>query len=210
MAAAVLAMIEKKDIQGLIKQGYGYLKHGKYLLLQLQDPGDFQHWLESHIDSITPASASKPTQAISLAFTCEGLRTLGLPEDSLATFSREWRESMVTPERSARLGDRQHNDPNDWLWGAPHQERIDILLCGFFDSGKACNDWVGAIRKLTFLKEIRALDTQQLPHSKEHFGFRDGISQPAIKGLHNAGEDFNAIEPGEFILGYRNEYDETP
>jgi putative iron-dependent peroxidase len=57
---------------------------------------------------------------------------------------------------------------------------------------------------------------------REPFGFRDGLAQPVIRGLReeqgaalkqakrDAGGlyDDRVVEPGEFILGYRNEYDE--
>ena len=56
----------------------------------------------------------------------------------------------------------------------------------------------------------------------EAFGFRDGLAQPVIRGLRvdesdglkqairDAGPlyDDRVVAPGEFILGYRNEYDE--
>jgi cytochrome P450/deferrochelatase/peroxidase EfeB len=41
----------------------------------------------------------------------------------------------------------------------------------------------------------------------EHFGFRDGISQPIIRGTQRflkRVHDRDVVEPGEFILGYRN------
>jgi Dyp-type peroxidase family len=41
----------------------------------------------------------------------------------------------------------------------------------------------------------------------EHFGFRDGISQPAIRGTQRFLKGVSkrdVVEPGEFILGYRN------
>ena len=43
---------------------------------------------------------------------------------------------------------------------------------------------------------------------KEHFGFADGISQPTIDGLSVARGHARRtrFEPGEFILGYANEY----
>jgi len=57
---------------------------------------------------------------------------------------------------------------------------------------------------------------------REAFGFRDGLAQPVIRGLREdqgaalkqaireAGPlyDDRVVAPGEFILGYRNEYDE--
>ncbi|MET0179575.1 MAG: hypothetical protein ABW194_03710 [Novosphingobium sp.] len=43
--------------------------------------------------------------------------------------------------------------------------------------------------------------------TKEHFGFRDGISQPVIRGTNKAAAPVpprDLVEPGEFLLGYRN------
>ncbi len=45
------------------------------------------------------------------------------------------------------------------------------------------------------------------PTSHEHFGFRDGISQPVIRGAEQFSPGHNAhdiVAPGEFVLGYRN------
>jgi Dyp-type peroxidase family len=41
---------------------------------------------------------------------------------------------------------------------------------------------------------------------REHFGFADGVSQPAIVGYHDSRSQLHAIKPGEFLLGYPNEY----
>ena len=41
----------------------------------------------------------------------------------------------------------------------------------------------------------------------EHFGFVDGISQPAVDGLHATGPAADTLRAGELVLGYRNEYD---
>lgn len=41
----------------------------------------------------------------------------------------------------------------------------------------------------------------------EHFGFRDGISQPAMRGIGRSTRgipDRDIVEPGEFIIGYKN------
>lgn len=41
----------------------------------------------------------------------------------------------------------------------------------------------------------------------EHFGFRDGISQPAMRGVGTMARGIperDIVEPGEFIIGYRN------
>ncbi|MGH2943041.1 MAG: Dyp-type peroxidase, partial [Solirubrobacteraceae bacterium] len=50
---------------------------------------------------------------------------------------------------------------------------------------------------------VRSLDTRW--SEREHFGFRDGISQPIVEGLRRGPAD-DTISAGEFILGYRNEH----
>jgi Dyp-type peroxidase family len=58
------------------------------------------------------------------------------------------------------------------------------------------------------LIEMKTLDTSVLYERKEHFGFHDGISQPTIKGLTREDTPENMISAGEFILGYKNEYNQ--
>jgi Dyp-type peroxidase family len=55
------------------------------------------------------------------------------------------------------------------------------------------------------LVEVARLDTSDLD-DREHFGFRDGISQPIVEGLGRTGPPGNTVRAGEFVLGYRNEY----
>jgi deferrochelatase/peroxidase EfeB len=58
------------------------------------------------------------------------------------------------------------------------------------------------------IREVKRIATYRPLHDKEHFGFRDGIANPSIEGLN--GRDVSsalpAVKPGEFILGYQNEY----
>jgi Dyp-type peroxidase family len=65
------------------------------------------------------------------------------------------------------------------------------------------------------LEGVRAIwrqDCHVLPGDKEAFGFKDGISHPAIEGSGVPGT--NPLEvplkPGEFVLGYPDEMGETP
>ena len=55
----------------------------------------------------------------------------------------------------------------------------------------------------------RPVQNRQKPDAieHEHFGFRDGISQPVIRGTQRfvkRAHQRDIVEPGEFILGYRN------
>lgn len=55
------------------------------------------------------------------------------------------------------------------------------------------------------------MDTVTLHDNKEHFGFRDGISEPIIEGSLKHKENSspaNVVKLGEFVLGFENEYKE--
>ena len=54
------------------------------------------------------------------------------------------------------------------------------------------------------------MDGQVFPEGREHFGFRESISQPAIIGSGVTGIKNDNIKAGEFVMGYKNEYDVYP
>jgi deferrochelatase/peroxidase EfeB len=65
------------------------------------------------------------------------------------------------------------------------------------------------------LKGVTAIwrqDCHVLPGEKEAFGFKDGISHPAIEGSGIAGTNpyEHPLKPGEFVLGYPDEVSEAP
>jgi len=72
------------------------------------------------------------------------------------------------------------------------------------------------LQALKGLSVITVLEGNVPPDGKEHFGFKDGISQPLIKDspqykkLTAAGKVPTTIKTGEFILGYENEHDIHP
>jgi Dyp-type peroxidase family len=49
---------------------------------------------------------------------------------------------------------------------------------------------------------LATVEGQRLPDSREHFGYKDGISQPNIEGAPDATPTSPLIRPGEFVLGY--------
>jgi Dyp-type peroxidase family len=60
------------------------------------------------------------------------------------------------------------------------------------------------------MRKITELNAPPNPHGKEHFGFKDGITQPILPGLSKSGRPENTLATGEFILGYKNGYDQFP
>ena len=120
---------------------------------------------------------------------------------------------MVTPHRQRILGDFGASDPIHWDWGNENDQSTHLLLMIFGKNKEVCQGYYEQLKHgYTHhgLQEHRRLDGQTLPKNKEHFGFRDGISQPVIEGSGKPGMKENTINAGEFILGYKNEYNVYP
>jgi Dyp-type peroxidase family len=207
-----VSTLDLRDVQGMLRFGYKHMTEARYDLLRVKNVAAARAWLRT----VPVTSAVKvqplPQTALNVAFTVDGLRALGVPARVLAGFSDEFLAGMVQENRSLRLGDTGTNAPSLWMWGAgacvPHLVLMvfaepgrldDAMRCGMGDAG---ND---AFEMLT------SLDTSDL-HGFEQFGFTDGVSQPTLdwsqerrlSGNQVAYENLVAL--GEFLLGYRNEY----
>lgn len=217
----------KTDAQGIIASGYGHLPRVGYYFMHIDDVAGTQPFIEAVRGRIRtgedwPRDATgdkiKPDHAWSIAFTFKGLETMGLPEDTLMSFSREFIEGMVTDDRARKLGDTGESDPANWqIGGAAHtgDDAIHILMI-LYAQDETCRqrerDWLGALVAAHGVRFVYEDEGRRPAADKEPFGFRDGVSNPKVQGF---GSD--TLEPsrvvvktGEFLLGYPNEYDQYP
>jgi deferrochelatase/peroxidase EfeB len=104
--------------QALVVTGFAALPTGRVLFLQFQwaDGARRTGWLDK-LSSVAPVTSAEPpdksdpdaqTRAAALAFSWTGLQRTGLPDTSLASFSRAFREGMFQEDRLRRLGDRRN------------------------------------------------------------------------------------------------------
>lgn len=208
-----MEQLELREIQGFLLREYKERKCSKYFLLQVTDGNNAKKFISEIAESITNADDEIKDSCINIGFTSQGLRSLGMHENNLQSFIREFREGMVTPHRQRLLGDHDSSDPKNWNWGGPANEEVDIILMAFTFDKEAMNTYDKSLtEKLEQygLKKVFQLDGQILPEGRENFGFKDGISQPAIIGSGTIGIRNNNIKPGEFLLGYKNEYGVYP
>ena len=160
--------------------------------------------------------------AVNLALTVSGLKALGVAETGLSDFSFEFREGMApkpaaastAPRRSSLLGDIGPDSPENWDWGGwKDSAPIDGVMLLYATDEAALQRLIahesGAMAAAA--TPIKALHGQLYDDRKEHFGFTDGISQPAIEGTPLAERmgrkqaRISVVKPGEFVLGYPNE-----
>jgi Dyp-type peroxidase family len=201
--------LELSDIQGILFRGYGGLPTCRYVLLSVKDPEAAGTWLASLASEVSQGIRGRDERALHIAFTYSGLQTLGVSQDVLRGFSQPFISGMVGEHRSRLLGDVGASDPSNWIWGGPHTAPVHAVLVLYGPSVEAVESaydvqrahWSGSGWQeiYSLLADVRS--------GREHFGFTDGISQPAIAGYHPSRSALHAIRAGEFVLGYRNEYD---
>lgn len=211
--------LELQDIQGIIIRGYSNLEAACFVLLRIQDAAAARRWLGSLTEQIQTGSERPSETSLNIAFTYSGLVALGLDQQTLDTFSTEFREGMAAPYKSRILGDHGDNAPDLWDWGGPNSDIHILLMLYAIDAAKLAGFYeaLAEIFAASGVEQIRKLETFNLRDEqggfREHFGFRDAIGQPIIAGLSKVGSPDNTVKAGEFILGYTNEYGrltETP
>jgi Dyp-type peroxidase family len=188
---------------------------GSYVVLRVDDRragrafiGRLGRWIASAADWSAQAQSW-----LTVAITYQGLRALGVPQTSLDSFPDEFKEGMAA--RAEMLGDTGESAPEHWEAPlgtpevhvalaaiAPDASRLNVLLDEIHASG----------RDLEGVVEIWRQECYALPTEREAFGFKDGISHPAIEGSGIPGSNPNEqpFKAGEFVLGYRNEMGELP
>jgi deferrochelatase/peroxidase EfeB len=210
-----IASIDPKDVQGLVRFGYGRLTEACYLLLRIRNAAAARAWCSTAQVATAEFQERPPETALQVAFTWPGLRALGVPSDVIEGFSVEFKSGMAGEDnRSRRLGDVGANAPETWVWGVS-ATAPDVLVMLFSVKDKLA-DWRPTVEDSAFnaaFELIQCLDTTDLG-GVEPFGFKDGVSQPAIDwdGTPPDAESgqitySNLFAAGEFLLGYPNEYD---
>ena len=201
---------ELRDIQGLLHSGYGNLPRACLLLLRVVDSVAARAWLSTA--PITTAAERRVSTVLQVALTVGGMRALGVAETAINGFSAEFLSGMAGIEgRSRRLGDIGASAPSGWRWGARQVPDLLVVLCAGSDLTAprrliATDDFAKGFQ---ILEELYTTDMRP----NEPFGFADGLSQPAVdwQERRRPGTTVdlaygNLIAPGEFLLGYRNEY----
>src|SRR5215510_10779302 len=104
---------------------------GRYEFLSFRNPGAGRAWLTAILETVhsvqqARASIKKDNRWVSVAFTWNGLRALGLDETSLATFPEEFKQGMVA--RAEMLGDTGANHPDNWVGGLSSPELHALVI----------------------------------------------------------------------------------
>ena len=203
--------LELDDIQSGVLRPRPTPYAATYIGFRIDDRKAGRELIRRISNVITPAA--NPTSPLadtwaSVALTYQGLIALGVPQDSLDTFAWEFRQGMAA--RAEALGDTGESSPENWekplgtnqlhvvlVVVSPGSERLEAVL----DRARK------AYQEMSGIEAIWRQNCHALPTETEPFGFRDGISHPAIEGSGIPGTNPKEIplKAGEFVLGYRDE-----
>jgi Dyp-type peroxidase family len=250
-------VLEINDIQGNSLAGFNK-DHQTLLCLEIGDVAGTKNWLRNLIPFISTLDevlafnrlframrarrAIEPTGLvatwINIAFSSRATAKLA-PTQAAELIDSSFQSDLY--QQSGILGDP--TDPNSpghntrWKVGGPGNV-ADILLMVASDSADQLGTEVDRLKTESTKAGLRLLYEEKgavLPGAfsgHEHFGFKDGISQPGIRGRVSAGlEDFLTprffdpsdsrarlyarpgqplIWPGQFILGLPRQDDQDP
>jgi hypothetical protein len=195
------------NVQGLIVRGYG-MPSVSQVAFRTRQPGLARKRIGAVVDGpgdldlrVTSGAewqkGRKPEVAVNVGFTHEGLRALGLPEALLWSFPDDFVRGARP--RVERLLGRKFNDL---------ESGGQVLVSTHARSDKLRGDAVERFKRgftadhaFEFVSERIG---NQLEGETVHFGFRDGISQPNVKGFPvGKGPE---LPTGQFLLGYPSQW----
>jgi Dyp-type peroxidase family len=208
-------MLEFDDIQHIVLTRVPALT-GRYEFLSFRQPAQGRAWLAGILDKVASAqsvmtSIDRESRWVSVAFTWNGLRALGVADSSLATFPEEFRQGMVA--RAQIIGDTGANHPDHWEGGlnSPDLHAIGILFArNEAERQRSTREHQAYLARNPGVEVLSSLDLAALPpftYARDHFGYRDRMTTPEIEGtgIEPTPGSGPPIKAGEFILGYDDE-----
>lgn len=143
-----------------------------------------------------------------VVFSFAGLSVLA--PSGLGAFPAEFRDGMAA--HAADLGDVENSAPSTWVSPFDQPQQVHAMVILAADDPRDLDDCYARLQakiQAAGIAELGHQDGNVRPDAErghEHFGFKDGISQPAIRGLTTSSKNPDkTIEPGEFVIGYPDE-----
>jgi Dyp-type peroxidase family len=217
--------LELDEIQGLVLNGYRHHVAARYVMFEIVDAPRARAWVARMVEHVqfgdyrkTPREQAPYIKdvCVNLAFTWPGFAALGLPSIALNGFSQPFQEGMADANRARRMGDDGASDPVKWAWGSASRPVHGVLaVFGKHYSPEGFRALQGVIddclAEMNGLRCCADLDTVPMDPvlRKEHFGFRDNITNPQMASLARPGHG-DVIADGEILLGYENGYGHLP
>lgn len=215
--------IDYGDVQGTILRGYR-VDLARHFFLSVTDVTAARAFIGAlaagtgGLPRVTTAEhwTVKPECFVNIAFTAAGLLALGVTAGQLKTFDKAFRRGATDRETLERIGDTGTSAPAHWIGGLGDGAAVHVLLSVWVKEKRDVLERVTASLRAAFagIRELGSHDASALPDNQVHFGYRDNIAQPTVRGApprkHHIPDDQEVLATGEFLLGYESENGGTP
>jgi Dyp-type peroxidase family len=213
-------MLELEDIQHyLLTRPHATIAQYNFVSFRTAEGG--RKWIDDLADIIgtaktVMAASENDMRWVSLAFTFNGLKKLGVDDASLATFPEPFRQGMAA--RASIIGDTGINHPDNWedQIASPALHAVVILFARDKDERERCikkhDEYLSDNPDVEVLSSLLLEAVPPFDYVHEHFGYRDRLTTPAIEGMGIVPSPGSSpvSKPGEFFLGYPDETSLTP
>ncbi len=209
---------EQDDIQGNIIPGFNK-DHQHFLFYTIEDvkkSKEFLNWIIPYLASMEEVLAFRRvfrslkmrlgepitmlcSTWINIAFSHRAISLLESEKAADSFGDQSFRQGLA--QRSGYLGDptdsRHKGHPSNWVVGGPSNE-ADIIIIVASDSPALLDETCDFVNKKAADSGLNMICSQRgdtLPDNlrgHEHFGFKDGVSQPGIRGK-------LSTAPGDYI-----------
>ncbi|MCK1604762.1 Dyp-type peroxidase [Bradyrhizobium sp. 166] len=200
-------VLEIDDIQGNVLGGFN-TDIQELVPLTVAHAPDLQRaaaWVATLSPAVTTVAqvraqreAMKSSPASVGPWLCVGIgqRLLGKTQSDVLIRDEAFNGGMVKRAPSV-LGDK--SDPAGWRVGGTGAPVGVLLIVASNDGGATASRAQELVTSAVAAGlSVGHRDTLRRLDDREHFGFRDGISQPQVAGLDDVGE----LQPGNFVFGY--------
>lgn len=139
---------------------------------------------------------------MNIAFTAAGLRALGIPDTDMNGFDPSFVKGMK--QQASAIGDVGSSGPDQWI--EPFKSgTIHAVMLLAADTDQDLEQEVGTQIERHTIGGVRLLHSErgkarQDQPGHEHFGYKDGVSQPTVIGIDELASGMNAASPDQFIL----------
>lgn len=155
---------------------------------------------------------------VSVSLTYDGLKLLA-KEAAAAKRILEVEPAFEGAATRARsLGDIGNSDPHTWEFGNKNKVVHAVVTLAADDredlqDREQCLELIDAKNDVRMIHRVEGRTLPEDLRGHEHFGFKDGVSQPGVRGFHEEDQDGHRlghpgteiIKAGEFVLGYDRE-----
>jgi Dyp-type peroxidase family len=211
MFAAPTTELELDDIQSGVLRPRPTPYVATYIAFRIDDRKAGRELMHRASQVVTSAANPNSPLAdtwVSVALSFKGLEALGVPRESLESFSWEFRQGMAA--RAKELGDVGESAPENWEQPLGSSDLHVVLVAISPDEQRleaALDRARETYRNMSGIQAIWRQNCHALATETEPFGFRDGISHPAIEGSGIPGTNprERPLRAGEFVVGYKDE-----